>query len=176
MQSPKLKKPRGWIGLFLLCRTVSAEQGWVDPLLGQHKEISKPVSPGTALSSLPSSQARSRAITQARAASGWVCFKPICREKQLFSLGKKKVLLGLVSVQHLTEWDMTGMKFPGTNAIEVLVICVCACVGTGRVPDPVLSSIPYGPALLELTCEMASWLIWGVSASHLSWGSVPLGN
>lgn len=52
---------------------------------------------------------------------------------------------------------------------------MCACVGTGRVPDPVLSSIPYGPALLELTCEMASWLIWGVSASHLSWGSVPLG-
>lgn len=128
MQSPKLKKPRGWIGLFLLCRTVSAEQGWVDPLPGQHKEISKPVSPSTALSSLPSSQAGSRAITQARAASGWVCFKPICREKQLFSLGKKKVLLGLVSVQHLTEWDMTGMKFPGTNAIEVLVICVCAPV------------------------------------------------
>lgn len=78
------------------------------------------------------------------------------------------MLLGLVSVQYLTEWDMTGMKFPDTNAIEALVICVCACVGTGSVPDLVLSCIPYGPALLEFTCEMASWLIWGVFASHLS--------
>lgn len=94
MQSPKLKKPRAWIGLFLLCRMVSAEQGWVDPCRGQHKEISKPMSPGTALSSLPS-LARSWAITQACAASGCVCFKPICREKQLFSLGKKKCCLAL---------------------------------------------------------------------------------
>lgn len=83
MQSPQLKKPRAWIGLFLLWRMVSAEQGW-----GQHKEISKPVSPGTALPSLPSSSlAWSRAIAQACAASGCVFFKPICREKQLFSLG-----------------------------------------------------------------------------------------
>lgn len=86
------------------------------------------------------------------------------------------MLLGLVSVQHLTEWDMTAMKFPGPNAIEVPVICVCACVGTGSAPDLVLSSIPCGPALLQLTWEMASWLSWAVSAPHLSWASVPAGN
>lgn len=164
MQSPQLKKPRTWIGLFLLWSMVSAEQGW-----GQHKEISKPVSPGTALPSLPSSSlAWSRAITQACAASGCVFFKPICREKQLFSLGKKKkkkVLLGLVSVQYLTEWDMTGMKFPGTNAIEVLVIFVCLCGHSQCVPDLVPSSIPYGPALLELTCETVHGS-FGVSLQH----------
>lgn len=87
MQSPTLKKPKAWIGVFLLCRMVSAELGWVDPLWGQHKEMSKPRGLGTALSSLPSSLAQSRAITQACAAPGCVCFKPICREKQLFSLG-----------------------------------------------------------------------------------------
>lgn len=94
---------------------VSAEQGWVDPLWEQHKEISKQMNMGTALPSLPCSLAQSWAITQVCAASGCVCFKPICREIQLFSLGKKKN--AACSVQYLTEWDMTGMKFPGTNVI-----------------------------------------------------------
>lgn len=94
-QSSTLEKPGAWIGLLLLCGMVSAERGWVDPLWGQHKEISKPMSLGMALSSVPSSLAQSRAITQACAASGCVCFKPICREKQLSSLGKKKCCLVL---------------------------------------------------------------------------------
>jgi len=116
---------------------VSAEQRWVDPLLERHKLISKQMSTGTGLPSLPCSLAQSWAITQACSASSCVCFKPIYRDIQLFSLGKEKNAACSVSVQYLTEWDMTGMKFPGTNTIEVLIICVCVC-GDRQHNDPAL--------------------------------------
>ena len=75
-----------------------------------------------------------------------------------------------VSVQHLAEWETTGMRFPGSNAIETLLICVCACVGQAApaaaqhaaLPSPGLCAPSLRPPSLTSTP-----LLLGMEASTL---------